>query len=302
MIGAYYYAWYSDDWLQKTVRKEDPPLMGQYENTVSSDVIQQHMKLAKDSGIDFFSVSWEPNRDYSHVLDAAKATDFKICFFYESLTRASAKGKVLFSDLPNVLADMGRIYEDMQEDCWFKLDDKPVMMFYVTRCYSDKDGAPEMFRMIRETLPGAFIVGDELFWRSVPEHRLKMFDAVTAYNLYCTKQFQGDSPEVRSESYLRNFGAMMKTHKNACLDAGIQLWGNAMPGYDDTGVRPGEKHPSLSRLDGDFLTNQLRAAKETSIGEVIMITSWNEWYEDTQIEPSLNEDLLEIVREYSGTK
>ena len=64
------------------------------------------------------------------------------------------------------------------------------------------------------------------------------------------------------------------------------------PGYNDTGVRDG--HLPLSRKlseNEEFgslfeaMVSEAIHLTDAATGNLFMITSWNEWHEDTQIEP-----------------
>jgi glycoprotein endo-alpha-1,2-mannosidase len=66
------------------------------------------------------------------------------------------------------------------------------------------------------------------------------------------------------------------------------------PGYNDLGVRPDKNLGPLSRellgnsSPGSLFTTALRYARglvEPRAGSLIMVNSFNEWHEDTQIEP-----------------
>jgi hypothetical protein len=295
LVGAYYYAWYSGDWLSRTIRKDDPPAMGEYDNTVrgpspGTGPVAEHFRQLKSNGIDFVSVSWEPDRNYDHVYEAAQATGMKVTCLYESLIRANAKKFLTGSEEQIVREDMSRISDDTEEDCWLRMNGDPVVMLYVTRQYKE----PRLFDAIREEIEGAFIVGDDAFWKDLKPERIRLFDAVTAYNMYRPDRFSGDTPEERSESFLTNSARMLESHARKCDG---NFWPVAMPGYDDTGVRPGERHPSLSRLDGEFLERSLDCAANLQPA-CTMITSANEWYEDTQIEPagSYGDKYLRIIK------
>jgi hypothetical protein len=68
-------------------------------------------------------------------------------------------------------------------------------------------------------------------------------------------------------------------------DAGPKLWiATAQPGYDDRLI-PGRKGAYQDRLDGQYYKNTLAAAI-ASDPDWIFITTWNEWWEHTYIEPS----------------
>mgnify|MGYP000014260914 CR=1 FL=1 len=60
-----------------------------------------------------------------------------------------------------------------------------------------------------------------------------------------------------------------------------------LPGFDDTNVRPEANHPPIPRSVEGF-ESQLDIAISLFDPQhnMFMITSWNEWHEDTSIEPA----------------
>jgi hypothetical protein len=71
------------------------------------------------------------------------------------------------------------------------------------------------------------------------------------------------------------------------------------PGYDDHLLPDRRGGQIQERLDGAFYRSTFEAAL-ASDPDWVFITSWNEWWENTQIEPSMTYgDLyLQITREY----
>lgn len=279
LIGAYYYPWYRERWLHRTVRQSDPPMIGEYDNTVYGETLSSHMSTLQTARVDFISVSYE-GRDYGYILDAAQDAGVKVTYFYESLRHAQ-KGLVRPSALPEIIKELHDVRNEMENECWLRVDGKPVLMIYVTRCFTD----PKMFSAIRKEMGDVFLVGDELFWGDISPERLSSFDAVTSYNLYVKKRISSGSPEEVAKSYLADAHVRMASHTDQCKKVGIPVWGCAMPGYNDSGVRPQKQHPPVDRLDGKFFKQSLSNAKAESSG-AMMICSFNEWYEDTQIEPA----------------
>jgi hypothetical protein len=70
-------------------------------------------------------------------------------------------------------------------------------------------------------------------------------------------------------------------------DLGVDFIPGILPGFDDTSVRPQANHPPIPRSVGLF-ESQLDTAFEFLSPRIklFMITSWNEWHEDTSIEPA----------------
>lgn len=285
LIGCYYYAWYKNDWLKHTVRVNDPPLLGEYNNTIYCTAVHEHMKSLKKAGVDFISISYQ-REDHGHIIDIAKLYGIKVTYFYESLKRAE-KDFIPYKNHCLILNDISEFIEYTQEDNWLKIDNRPVLMFYVTRCLIENP--LNLFESIRKKFGDMFIVGDELFWYDVPDERIKMFDAVTAYNMYEVGRFSTESPAETCRTYLENTQKTMLVHALQASRLKITIWGNAMPGYDDSGVRPERKNPPIPRIEGEFFKRSLSNAIEISnissgVRPCVMITSFGEWYEDTQIE------------------
>lgn len=298
LIGAYYYAWYSYNWLKHTIRWMDRPLAGEYCNTQFGPVLDLHMDMAKKGGIDFLSISWHAGQNHDHMLDAVKNAGLKATYFYESLQRGK-DGWVPAESLPGILEDMRLVKDLMTEECWLKIDGRPVLMIYVTRAY--KGHAAMSLREIRKVLPDAFLVGDELWWDPLDPEVLKLLDATTWYNMYQPGRFQADTEKQAADTYLESSRKQLAPLVEQCKSLGVNVWGCAMPGYDDRGVRPGEKHIPIPRLEGEFFKRSLVDALNLSHGrQATMVTSFNEVYEDSQIEPcqSYGNKYLEILSEF----
>jgi hypothetical protein len=58
------------------------------------------------------------------------------------------------------------------------------------------------------------------------------------------------------------------------------------PGYDDTHLGDSSSHRVTDRAGGAYYEAQWTAALD-GVPDWILITSWNEWYENTGIEPSV---------------
>jgi hypothetical protein len=123
-------------------------------------------------------------------------------------------------------------------------------------------------------------VGDEVYWQQPDRERLRLFDAVTAYNMHRSQ------PDI-----FEDFAGKIATHYNlwstAAAQQGTGFIPNVIPGFDDTAVRPEAQHPIIPRSQTLF-TDQLESSLSltNTPPHMIMITSWNEWHEYTSIEPS----------------
>lgn len=297
IIGSYYYAWYSGNWLKNTVRYNDPPVLGEYNNTIYSDVIKKQIVQMLNCGINFMSISWTGRSSYDHVIEIAEKEGIKVSCFYESLYRASKNKKITLNEMPSIINDLKIISDYFSEECYLKINNRPVLMLYVTRNYD-----LSVIKIIREMFDNVYLVGDELFWNDINTQKVLLFDAVTSYNMYHPKMFSGETEEERSISFLNNCEKINNNNSKLCKELNIPMWPVAMPGYNDQGVRKEENHPSLSRLNGLFFERSLDQAYRYAIGspKYIMITSYSEWMEDTQIEPAISygNKYLEILKQF----
>lgn len=275
MVGAYYYAWYRGRWLDKV--SGPPPSLGEYDNTVHGPVVREHMREMSGAGVDFVAVSWDANTYIEHVFEAASAAGLRVTVLYESLTRASGRHKkVTRDDGLRVAEDLALLDEYLGEPCWLRVDDKPVVMIYVTRNYQED----ETFDAIRDAIGRAYLVGDEVFWgHALRPARMAKLDALTSYNWYQPGRFSGDGDQA-ADSFVANVEREL-----ASLWMTVPYWPVAMPGYDDTGVRPQKKHPILPRGDGRTFRATLGSALARR-PPTLMVTSYSEWYEGTQVESS----------------
>jgi hypothetical protein len=294
LIGAYYYAWYKNNWLSQTNRISDPPLLGEYDNVYYGKVAVRHMRMMKKAGIDFAAISWSSKADYGHILDAAESSDMKVTALYESLDNATGENLTLIEkDFPSVISDIRSISDDFNEDCWLRIDGKPVVIIYVSRNYQKPR---QIFPAIREAIGDVFLVGDEVFWEDLDEDRIKHFDALTTYNWYQNGKMTGTTECEICDSFLDNIRSRVRTHQFKLDKTGVPYWPVTMPGYNDNVVRPQSLNIPIPRLDGYFFEATIKDAMANK-PRVCMITSMNEWMEDTQIEPSASygKQYLDIV-------
>jgi hypothetical protein len=126
----------------------------------------------------------------------------------------------------------------------------------------------------------------------VTPERIRLFDAITSYTMYSDLQKTGRPDDT---GWLANVRQRYDAFKRAADQYGVAFIPNATPGFNDRGVRLAANHYVLPRevnannvagtdtllsqmldLDVPYLDRNLRA---------VNLTSFNEWHEDTQIEP-----------------
>ena len=92
---------------------------------------------------------------------------------------------------------------------------------------------------------------------------------------------------------INQYHARQSDWKRMAQQAGTAFVPSVSPGFNDRGVRLGDNHSALARnLAGSTEGSLFRALLKGSVPQVdraadglLLVTSFNEWHEDTQIEP-----------------
>jgi hypothetical protein len=325
LIGAYYYLWFPYNfnrrgYLRKFLNPSQTPVLGVY-NSSDPAVAERHIAWCSRYGIDFLVIDWWPNRpQQNEVLEAGflraeNIDDIKWCVFYEtqSLGMDRATGSIIWTDrrierfASDLLELSGRYFS---HPSYLKIKGRPVIFLYLTRNFSDKTQAAikKVRSVLRERGVNPFIVADEVFWtvtvdggekstfsgwtEAPQKSRIRLFDAITTYNIYETLKHNHQGYASGSR-YLPEVEEIYQRYRELCGDE-VLFIPNIIPGYNDRALRPGSGHYVIPRQweDGGTsgslfseLFERLGVAYIDQKIPIMMITSWNEWNEDTAIEP-----------------
>ncbi len=314
VIGAYYYPWYlkpklfgENRWkraMRLHLEHPQKPMAGLFDSR-DAGVIGEHVEQSIRGNIDFWAVSWwGPGSRTDDVFKdhVQKHPDFdklKYAMLYESTGRF---GKFADPSYDKWIPDLQYLKDTYFDDPnYLKIDGRPVLFVYLTRVYFRDKGeeADKALRQMRELFPEIYLVGDDVFYSSMRADRkregykaewAKQFDAVTAYDIYgqSIKGFGGTQAAI---DYLSGNYKEAKTIANS---VGTAFMPAIAPGYNDTAVRDG--HPGRARYftdvedsqEGDIFREMIRQVAlpnlDEDAGNILMVTSFNEWYEDSQIE------------------
>ena len=91
-----------------------------------------------------------------------------------------------------------------------------------------------------------FIIADEGFWYEPDLTRVKAYDAITTYNAYDWPR-TGDKGWAATSGFLPGVEGLFTKWRAATQAAGTAFVPNAMPGYNDRGVRLEEDHFVIPR-------------------------------------------------------
>jgi hypothetical protein len=157
---------------------------------------------------------------------------------------------------------------------YFNLDGKPVVFVYSVDSYP-----VQFWQGILSTLKQE---GDEAFYIADSKNpdAFRLFDGDHIYNPL--NALAGNSLTTLYEGLSFSTKIVGFLHSESSNES--RLWAATItPGYDDRSV-PGRKGTYLSRNEGLTYQESFQAALE-SRPDWILITSFNEWFENTHIEP-----------------
>ena len=305
LIGACYYPWYTGGqhwgaaYMRAKLNPPQPPLLGEYD-CASHKIITQHVQWSVDAKIDFWINSWwGPGSSTDNVIlnnqlnNPGFVKGMGYCLLYETTGRLGGLPINVDSEkIARLLADLEYLAENhFQHSNYMKIDNKPVLYLYLTRTLNGN--YKEMFTaadslLMHHGYEGLYIVGDEVYWNSPNGSRAKYMDAITCYNPHTSVSWV-----TNADRFVARTGSdMYSPWMNTANDLGISFWVDVLPGFNDLGVRKEAEHPVIERKDGEIFNKMLLMAgdvlsQQTIPLKVLVITSFNEWHEDTQIEPTI---------------
>lgn len=308
LVGGYYYPWYYPDrWTREPVTHT--PRLGWYSSD-DRDVAVRHVAWGREAGLDFLLVSWlsstgseSCNLDTA-VLPAVAESDLRFAILYETplaLGLPAGRPIDLAARLPDGTVAGDRLVADFDHLAarylghprYLRLAGRPVVVIYLVR---DMVNAEPALSRVRERLAARGIdlhlVADVVYWAPPDTWDWPLlsrhFRGVTGYNMYFRPDFLA--------AVERQFAAADR----AARERGLRLVPNAMPGYDDTPLR-GMERVTINRRRGDFYRDSWKIAARFVSPEqpLLLVTSFNEWHEGTELEPSteFGDAYLKLTRE-----
>lgn len=277
-VWAYYYIWFDPSSWERA--KSDTPLLGTY----SSDergVMRKHIELAKAAGIDGFLVSWKDTPTLTERLERlaviAKEMDFHLGIVYQGLDFARRP-----IELRQICADLETFADAHGSDPVFQLNGpQPVVVWTGTDQFSSAD-LEKCVAPVRSRL--TMLASS----RSVEEWQR------------ASTIFRGSAYYWSSVNPLKSWYPRKLAEMGDAVHAAGGLWvAPAAPGFD---ARLVGGQTVVPRDDGRTLTLELEAAVH-SAPDAIGLISWNEFTENSQVEPSkrYGSKALETVAKFTGS-
>lgn len=280
LVLAFYYAWF-DQATWSSGKLPDQP--AQPYDSRDRATIQRHVAQAQAAGIDALVQSWYgpsggvnnmTESNLATLLDVAGGSGLRVAVDFETVGPFFGSA----ADVQGALAAL--LNGHARHPAYVKVGGRPVIFFWRQQRFSVDEWAAIRAQVDPNHASIWIAEGADLGY-------LRVFDGIHLYSVAWSAD---------PASTLVNFGA--KVSKAVQELGGFRYWvATAMPGYDDVRLR-GASGFTRARADGDYLRACFAGATQSGADWVI-ITSFNEWLEGTQIEPSASygDSYLNLTRE-----
>jgi hypothetical protein len=272
-VFAYYYSWWNRlSWDPSRMSDRPPELY----DSKSEAVIRRQIEQAKDAGIDGFFCTWRYS--CAKVLSVAESVGgFSIAFSVDPV------GDPTLGTNANIRKNMREMMGYMASPAYLKIDNKPVFVFWNDTILPGRVGTKGAWQQLRDDVDpdrGQYWLGG-----GVNFGLLDVFDALHFYDI--TWEASSGKAMASYNRKLNDYNASHGTSKPSVA--------TVMPGYDDMRYRGGHQK---ARDDGNYYRSGWDVARAYDASFAV-ITSWNEWFEGSSIEPSNNfgSVYLDITRE-----
>lgn len=291
LVMAFYYPWYGMDTWSDPVLSDVPEVP--YDG-FDPEAIGRHVEWAHDAGIDVLVSAWfgpgnGVDTNLQTLLDAVNPEQMAVAVLFET------DSPDFFPSLASQQAALEHALSvTARHPAYFRYQDKPVIVVWRPRgifignqrANRDDATAVNAWRNLRNAVDP----DRESIWIAETEAGiyLDVFDGLVTYNIAAAPD-----PAARlaaNARVVRDYNARNGTQK---------LWiACVMPGYDDSRLLDRAARFARSRDDGAYYRRTFAGAVATN-PDLISISSFNEWVEGHQIEPSVTYGslYLDLTRE-----
>jgi len=321
IVAAHYAPWFrgpvEGSWTfqlgKKHIRTAYKPILGYY-NSLNRSVLSKHIEWATKYGINTFMIEW-PGEDtpnwYSVPDEAMKVftqnPDFnKIDFFFvysflsglqktgePPLSRVNLKDNKRVNKLLSDFRYASRMY--FKRSNYLKIQGRPVIYLWAVTLTTGnlKNTVNKLRNVVKaETGKDPYIIADTVMMYTDPKPSLvKIFDAAMPYAML---KYQGKPPKNYTlKDSIPTIFQRYRYFAYTLEDLGVDFIPTVFPGFDAEGApwcydsNKRLKTPTVKRSTPGFKDFIVKAKSWVDPDiNMIYITSWSEWNEGTNIEPS----------------
>lgn len=284
-LGAHFYPWYRTEratqhWNENRLHASvvDFPQGGPY-SSCDPEVIERQLDTAIEAGLDFLTVNWqitfaglnstevEATRRLFEIIDR-RSLPLSISL----LLAFSTEDPKRFEEVQQGVQE-----EYFSHPAYHRVSGRPVLWYFLTDaffgCFFQNRDALSGFDALR------IATGGMNYGRSLPRGLRNFFDGWTLYS-----PLQVSRPSAWSAIWRSGYRELWETRD------GLRVF-TVCPGFDDTHLE------SLARRAGEFRSVDRREGETykemqdftlglSPLPDLVMVTSFNEFHENTHIEPS----------------
>jgi glycosyl hydrolase family 99 len=277
---AFYYMWFGPSDFAKGQMSDTPT--APYDSS-KPEVIERQVREARDAGIDGFIAAWTgtgtPTDDnFARLLDIAAANNFKATIYFETsiIGRANVQA--------NLQAVLGKY---ASHPAFLRWNSKPVIFFWSPQSY----GNVNAWRTLRKQVDP----NNQQIW-SVDTTDKAYLDAFDTIHFFSAGKWNANTNVAQVHAQWRG---IVDQYNRA--NGTNRMWtAGVTPGWDESRMQPPRTPAKVFPRRGGALYEEAWKGAMASNPEWITITSYNEWYEGTQIEPgaSYGNRYLDLTRQY----
>lgn len=284
-VLAFYYGWYGGPprdrgWVHwqgvdtkagTIANAPHYPASGPYDS-LDPAVIARHVAQAADNGITGLIASWwgRTDRTNQQLMLLLKAT---------ARRKVSASAYIEQAASPAALADdIIYIYQHhMRKASWLKLGGKPVLFLFDRVIQTiGTDGWKAARALVEKRAPNAILFAGTANSLDEINARKPLFDVLHLYSL----QFEA-SKHAGDDAWRQAFYSSWVKAQSGLKATTATV----MPGFDDSRLPDRDKPVTFDRGDGTPYARLWQAAIAAH-PDWVLIVSFNEWHEGSEIEPS----------------
>ena len=321
IVAAHYAPWFrgpvKGSWTfqlgKKNIKTAYKPLLGYY-NSLDPNVLSKHITWATQYGINTFMIEWpgEDTPNWYSVPDEAmkvfvKNPNFeKIDFFFvyslvsglrdadePSLARVNLNENHRVNKLLSDFRYASRMY--FKRSNYLRIQGRPVIYLWAVTLTTGnlKKTVAKLRNTVKaETGKDPYIIADTVLMYTDPNPSLvKIFDAAMPYAML---KYQGNPPKkYELKDSIPTIHQRYRYFTYALEDLGVDFVPAVFPGFDATGApwcydnNKRLKTPKVLRSTPSFKDFVIKSKSWVDPDiSMIYVTSWSEWNEGTNIEPS----------------
>jgi len=286
LVLTFYYAWYRPGRWGNVL---DHPTLGFY-NSSDREAIRRHFEFAEEAGIDGLIVSWwgdSTDEVLQVMLDVAEEvnTTVRLTVYYERVPAPESPDGAV-AELEGLLNQYGGRRH------FLRVQGHPVLFLY-SRALGQLpyEGWDYVVRRVRHDGYDPLFMADYAgAYNRWGERAVELFDGIHIYNtagwyrrgLNLTEQYAN----------MRDIAARF----------GVLYAATVIPGYNDTHIPTRKPGNAVPRDQGETYRKAWTEARQSS-PHWVLITSFNEWYERSTIEPcqEYGEHYIDLTAQYAET-